>query len=207
MTEGHVPPVKMNKVLNPGRDRSLMADRIMDHAQWLVQTRGYNGFSYAEIADELGIRKATIHYYFRTKSDLCVSLLRRYRAGFRGKVASATEPLASAKARLILYISLYQQALEDGRLCPCGVLTGELESLDPDIRAEVRGFFDEQIAWVEFQLAEAQRQGDLRVSHPLRQLAASVFGMVEGAMLLARAAGDSGVLSDAIAGAMAMVFA
>jgi TetR/AcrR family transcriptional repressor of nem operon len=193
--------------LHSGGDGNPMAHRIMDHAQLLVQTGGYNGFSYAQIADELGIRKATIHYYFRAKSDLCVSLLRRYRSRFRSRVAEVTEPLVSPRERLRVYISLYQQALEDGRLCPCGVLTTELETLDAEIRAEVRGFFDEQIGWVESQLAEARRQGELRVDHPVRQLAASIFGTIEGAMLLAKAAGETGVLADAVAGSMALVFA
>jgi hypothetical protein len=79
--------------------------------------------------------------------------------------------------------------------------------LGPEIRAEIRGFFDEQIGWVEHQLAEARRQKELRVDHPVRQIAASIFGMIEGAMLLARAAEDGGVLADAVAGSMAIVFA
>lgn len=74
-----------------------MADRIMDHAQLLVQMVGYNGFSYADIAQKLGIRKATIHYYFPTKSGLCAGLLRRYRKRFREKVAQGTDSLSSPR--------------------------------------------------------------------------------------------------------------
>lgn len=178
----------------------------MDHAQLLVQTLGYNGFSYADIAEQLGIRKATIHYYFRTKAALCASLLRRYRSRFREKVARETASLASPKDRLKLYISFYEEALADGRLCPCGVLTGELLGLEPEIRDEVRGFFDEQILWVEGELIEARERGEIRLAEPARQLAASIFGMIEGGMLLARAKNDASVLADAVAGSLAMVF-
>ncbi|MES1258314.1 MAG: TetR/AcrR family transcriptional regulator [Acidobacteriota bacterium] len=185
---------------------TTMADRIMDHAQLLVQTVGYNGFSYADIALELGIRKATIHYYFRTKAELCAGVLQRYRARFRLLLADSVAGISSPKERLYLYLSFYQAALADGRLCPCGVLTGELPGLAPEVQAEVRGFFDEQIAWVEAQLSEARAHGELRVKQPARQLATSIFGMVEGGMLLARASGDPGMLAEAIAGSMSLVF-
>jgi len=184
-----------------------MADRILDHAQLLVQTVGYNGFSYADIAQELGIRKATIHYYFRTKAMLCATLLRRYRGRFREKVQTATEPLASPQAKLKLYISFYQQALEDGRLCPCGVLTGELVSLEPEIRDEISGFFDEQIGWVETQLKEARRHGELPGTHNLHAIAAGIFAVIEGGMLLARATNNTAILAEAISGSLALVFA
>jgi TetR/AcrR family transcriptional repressor of nem operon len=184
-----------------------MADRIMDHAQLMVQTVGYNGFSYADIALELGIRKASIHYYFPTKSELCAGMLRRYRRRFRQRVAEGTGALASPRQRLEMYLSYYREALGDGRLCPCGVLTGELLSLDREIRDEVRGFFDEQIEWVENQLVEARAYGELRREIPARQLAASVFGMIEGGMLLARARNDDAVLAEAIAGSLSLVFA
>ena len=187
-------------------DTSPMAHRILDHAQLLVQTVGYNGFSYAEIAEELGIRKATIHYYFRTKTELCVTLLRRYRTRFRSKVSEATEPLASARERLSLYISFYQEASAEGRLCPCGVLTGELDTLDPDIRGEIRGFFEEQIAWIEAQFAEARRSKELRCNQPARELAVALIGVIEGGMLVARSMGDTKVFADAISGTMSVMF-
>lgn len=92
-------------------------------------------------------------------------------------------------------------------MCPCGVLTGELLSLEPEIRDEVRGFFDEQIAWMEVQLRQAGADGDLRTDCPALQLAASIFGMIEGGMLLARAKNDIAVLADAVTGSLSLVFA
>ncbi|HJT14927.1 MAG TPA: helix-turn-helix domain-containing protein, partial [Dongiaceae bacterium] len=52
--------------------------RILDVAQGLIQQRGYNGFSYRDIADEVGIRAPTIHYYFPAKADLAAALVDRY---------------------------------------------------------------------------------------------------------------------------------
>lgn len=183
-----------------------MADRIMDCAQLLVQTNGYNGFSYADIAGELGIRNATIHYYFRAKADLCTALLRRYRDRFRLKVTQGTDPMPSPREKLTLYMSYYAEALSDGRLCPCGVLSTELLSLDATSRQEIRGFFSEQIAWVQSQIIAARDSGHLRTVQPMRQVAAGIFSAIQGGMLLARALEDPQVLTDAMAASLAFVF-
>lgn len=178
----------------------------MDCAQWLVQTGGYNGFSYADIAEELGIRKATIHYYFRTKAQLSTELLRRYRDRFRAKVSQAMALLDSPQARVTLYLSYYEEALGDGRLCPCGVLAGELAALPVEAREEVRGFFIEQAEWLEDQLAEAREMGQFQASRDTRGVALSVLGMIEGGMLLARASNDPRMLSESVASTLSLVF-
>lgn len=51
------------------------AQRILDTAQDLIRHRGYSAFSYADIADRVGIRKASIHYHFAAKEDLVLSLI------------------------------------------------------------------------------------------------------------------------------------
>lgn len=55
-------------------------NEILDCAQTLIQKRGYNGFSYADISSTVGIRKASIHHHFSTKVDLAVAVVERYRA-------------------------------------------------------------------------------------------------------------------------------
>ena len=45
------------------------AQRILDIAERLVQTRGFNGFSYADIAGALAVTKASLHYHFPTKAE------------------------------------------------------------------------------------------------------------------------------------------
>ena len=63
--------------------RSETAEQILDLAETLIQTRGYSAFSYQDIADSLGIRKASIHYHFPSKSDLGVAVVDRYMSPFR----------------------------------------------------------------------------------------------------------------------------
>lgn len=183
-----------------------MADRIMDHAQLLVQTVGYDGFSYADIALELGIRNATIHYYFPGKADLCRRLLQRYRSRFRNKVAQAMVPIGAPRRRLELYLSFYQEALADGRLCPCGVLTTELAHLSPEVQAEVREFFEEQIEWVAVELERARILGEVASVPSPHQMAVSLFGMIEGGMLLSRSMGNAGLMCDSAQTLLALIF-
>src|SRR5579862_1588267 len=59
-------------------EKSSTRDRILDIAQRLIQSRGYNAFSFDDLAEELDIRTASIHYHFPTKADLGIALLRRY---------------------------------------------------------------------------------------------------------------------------------
>src|SRR5215472_3290331 len=98
------------------------ASRILDVAERLAQVRGFNGFSYADIAAELGITKAALHYHFAGKADLGEALIGRYADRFGQALAalSATEPTAAGKLRG--YADLYLGVLRDHRMCLCGIL-------------------------------------------------------------------------------------
>ena len=56
--------------------------RILDIAERLVQIRGFNGFSYADVAAELQITTAALHYHFTGKPQLGLALIDRYAARF-----------------------------------------------------------------------------------------------------------------------------
>src|SRR5579862_413483 len=81
--------------------------RILDVAERLVQTRGFNGFSYADIALEVGITKASLHYHFATKAELGRRLIARYTQGFEGALRSITAQLPHAAEQLRAYVKLY----------------------------------------------------------------------------------------------------
>src|ERR1700691_4766243 len=105
------------------------ADRVLDAAEALAQTRGFNGFSYAHIAEQLGITKASLHYHFRSKAQLGEALIARYARRFASALAEidAAEPDASDK--LTAYAALYSGVLDGGRMCLCGMLAAEYETL------------------------------------------------------------------------------
>ena len=77
-------------------------ERILNAAERLMVSCGYNAFSYADISAEVGIGKATIHHHFPTKADLAAAVLARYRKNNRSSVeglfAAVNDPAARLEA-------------------------------------------------------------------------------------------------------------
>ena len=164
--------------------------RILDAAQRLVQTRGYNGFSYADVAEHVGIRKASIHYHFPNKGDLGRELVARYRARFRRELARIGGGSGDTRRRLERYAGLYRAVLEDeGRMCLCGMMAADLVTLPEGVQEEVRGFFSENAAWLATVLGEGREAGALGFEGGPEAEAQLLLSSLEGAMLLARSHG------------------
>src|SRR5438270_10797477 len=119
------------------------AERILDIAQRLVQTRGFNNFSYADVAKELGITTASLHYHFRGKAELGRALITRYAERFGEALDRIDHEIPDARAKLKAYADLYAGVLEGDRMCMCGVLAAEYQTLPRPMRRAVIGFFDE----------------------------------------------------------------
>ena len=172
------------------RHQTDTSARIMDAAQLLVQTRGYNGFSYADVAEMVGIRKASIHYHFPNKGDLGRDLVARYRASFRGELDRTWRGMEDPLGKLERYVGLYRAVLEDdGRMCLCGMMAADLAALPEEVREEVRGFFAENAAWLTEVLLEGREAGILTFDGQPEAEAQLRLSSLEGAMLLARSHG------------------
>src|SRR5690348_7073831 len=113
------------------------ADRILDVAERLVQTRGFNSFSYADIAKELGITTASLHYHFRGKAELGQALIDRYAERFTGDLAQIDRDTPNALAKLETYADLYSGVLKGKRMCMCGILAAEYQTLPKSMRRSV----------------------------------------------------------------------
>ncbi|WP_119302108.1 TetR/AcrR family transcriptional regulator [Dongia deserti] len=162
--------------------------RILDVAQRLIQERGYNGFSYRDIADEVGIRAPTIHYYFPSKSDLAAALVDRYAT----VMAELCTALAKAEPKAWKRLSRYFQAtrqimLEQRHVCLCGVLAMEANSLPDNVRRAVDRFFDTSRKWLADQLREAKARGDIDFAGSADDVAAMIISTMQGSLLLSRA--------------------
>src|ERR1700678_4839253 len=94
-----------------GQETVSTRTRILDVAERLVQVRGFNGFSYADVAAELGITKAALHYHFASKSALGAALIDRYGARLSQNLARISSADRSAVARLRGYAALYRDLL------------------------------------------------------------------------------------------------
>src|SRR3954453_15192527 len=92
------------------------AGRILDSAERLVQARGFNGFSYADVAGELGVTKASLHYHFAGKTELGHALIARYAERFSLALEPIDETVPTAPAKLAAYAALYADVLQRRRM-------------------------------------------------------------------------------------------
>src|SRR5580698_9852948 len=108
--------------------------RILDIAERLVQTRGFNAFSYADIAATMNITKASLHYHFPTKAKLGERLVERYQESFLGALERIDRTCSNAGAKLRAYVGIYAEVLENDRMCLCGMLAADYATLPEAIR-------------------------------------------------------------------------
>jgi TetR/AcrR family transcriptional repressor of nem operon len=160
--------------------------RILDVAEKLVQTRGFNGFSYADIADELHVTKASLHYHFRSKADLGRSLIERYEKNFLAALATIDTQSKDARDKLRRYAAIYGDVLGDNRMCLCGMLAAEFGTLPEPMRAEMRHYFDANEKWLTTVLKEGKKEKSLSFSGSPNEVAQALIGSLEGAMMIAR---------------------
>ena len=161
-------------------------ERILDVAEGLVQTRGVNGMSYADISAALGITKASLHYHFPSKNDLVHALIDRYSGRFFRALASIEETETDAAARLRAYAHVYGSVLEGGRMCLCGMLASDFQTLTPAGQADVAAYFETNAEWLERVIAKGIREGQLSPTMSPRVAAATLLAGLEGAMLVSR---------------------
>jgi TetR/AcrR family transcriptional repressor of nem operon len=166
------------------------AHRILDVAERLVQTRGFNGFSYGDVAVEVAISTASMHYHFATKGELGRELIVRYRGRFCQALQAIEASDGTAVEKLRGYAALYAGVLRADRMCMCGMLAAEFSTLPEPMQAEVRGFFDANEVWLARILAGGQREGTVRAGAPAA-MAQMVLGALEGAALIARSYADT----------------
>lgn len=167
-----------------------MRDKIIASAQRLVQQRGFNGFSYADIADEVGIRKASLHHYFPTKSNLGLVLIDQYTALLDSELVHIIASSMKANAKLGAYVELYRGSLLANRMCLGGMLASEALTLDPAMLPGIKRFFDRNTEWLTEILAVGKSQQIFTFSGTAADHARMIVSALQGALLIARATGD-----------------
>jgi TetR/AcrR family transcriptional regulator, transcriptional repressor for nem operon len=174
----------------PRPARPAASQRILDVAEQLAQTRGFNGFSYGDIADQLLVTKASLHYHFPSKAELGRALIARYRVAFGEALEAIYLGTQSGPQRLRKYASLYDSVMRNNRMCLCGMLAAEYETLPGAMQGELREFFDANERWLAAVLEDGRRAGDLSFRGNAKVRARVVLGALEGAMLVARTYAD-----------------
>jgi TetR/AcrR family transcriptional repressor of nem operon len=201
MTRRHAP--------TPAGPESSRDEQILDLAEMLIQTRGYSAFSYQDIADAIGIRKASIHYHFASKAALGIAVIDRYDARFSAALAAiAADAAQSSMAMLDVYTQPYRAFADTpDKVCLSAALAGEMLALPDEVRVRVSRFFAGHQAWLTQIMERGAGTGEFRLSAPPARMARMAFASLQGALLVKRTTGDASQLDDVIAALKAQIAA
>lgn len=169
------------------------AVQIRETAHDLIAERGYFGFSYADIAEAVGIRKASIHHHFPSKVDLVVATLKEYRAKLVEGTGGLDREVADPMQRIRMYVQHWAECVKSNNrpICIAALLSAELPALPEEIQAEVRLHFQYLVSWVRTTFEEGTGRGRIRLRDSAEVEAQAFVALVHGAMISARALGSS----------------
>lgn len=182
--------------------------KLIDSARLLIQTRGYNGFSYADVAEQVQVRKASIHHHFPTKADLARAVVDESRA----LIVEQTRILAGGAfdpaEQLRMYTGYWEKCIADASapFCVAGMLATELPTLPADLADHVREHFRALSNWLETVLTKGAQMGLFELQGTARLEAESFMSTVYGAMLTARAFSDPKVFAEIVESGLNKLF-
>lgn len=135
-------------------ERSPKAREIMANTRQLLTTGGYKNFSYADLAERVGIRKASIHHHFPGKEDLVKAVVQEYRAEAQAGMEAMDQQIKDPLVKVKAYADYWSACIKDGTspFCICVMLAVELPTLPTDIAGEVTGHFSDLSGWLSSQL-------------------------------------------------------
>lgn len=175
--------------------RESKKQSILDAAERMARDGGYHDVSFRRIADDVGIKSASVFHHFASKEQLGAAVARRYTDRFMEIIGDPHEASLSTTEKLARYCDAFRQAQKiDGRMCLCGMLGAEISSLPSDVAKEVRRFFDLNIGWLEAAFTSAR--GETSTKGDARGKAAMVLSALEGALIVSRATGDASLLDQ-----------
>lgn len=167
--------------------------QLLDCAEGLIQTRGFNDFSFRDLADSVGISSASVHHHYRTKEDLGVAVTYRYTERFIATLNKEAEKNNEPKKLLNTYIKLFRNSLlDDGRMCLCGMLGAEVSSLPKSVAKETKIFFEKNIEW----LTSIFKLNNTKSSIQPENKAKILLSTLEGAMILSRTNENNKLFDD-----------
>jgi len=167
---------------------SLTAERLMDLAEERIRDAGYRGFSFRELAAEMGIKSASVHHHFPTKAGMAAAVARRYGERFFDLVGPRSGECANDV--IATYRAIFRNVIErDGRMCLNGMLGAEAGGIPSEVAGEIETFFRRCIEDL-----SARIGGSDAVERAFHVMAA-----LEGGLILARAYGDISAFDHATA--------
>lgn len=175
------------------------SDKIMDLAQDYIQTRGYNAFSYKDLANDLGIKTASIHYHFPKKADLGAAIVQRYTETFMALYGGQEPTGDNHLEQFQTYLGPFIETSNSGvRICLCGALGGEVGSLPDAIQTEVVRFIEYHEHWLSRLLDAGRSAGSFKFPGNADDMARVIFSTLQGALTISRAKNNSAHFENAV---------
>ena len=177
---------------------SPKAQEIIRRTNELLASGGYNGFSYADIAQLVDVRKASIHHHFPAKADLVKATVALHRDAVRRGLQALDGSTADPLERLIAYCGFWAACIEESNppICICALLAAELPAVPAEVAEEVKGHFKDLHAWMAAVMEQGRSMGTMRLTDTPPAEASLFMASIHGAMLTARAAGDASLFRE-----------
>jgi len=173
-------------------------EALVQAAESLMRTKGYAAFSYADLSQIVGIRKASIHHHFPTKEDLGIAIVEEYIARVRTEFQRIENVHADFRGRLNAYVTAFRASSEGGLLPLCGALAAEMAALPLGLQKITHDFFDMQLKWLTSILDMGVSNGELPQQTKSRQKAFLLLSMLEGASFINWATKENDAIGDEI---------
>jgi len=168
---------------------------LLKEAETLVRTHGFAAFSYADLSEQVGIKKASIHHHFPTKEALGGALIDGYLVKFEEALQNILDEEMQAGKRLRRYADFFNRSIMDGMLPLCGALSAEMSALPKSMQRRVRHFFALHLKWFEQVIRAGVAAKELRSNIDVKRTATLILSTLEGASLVAWATGDTGAIN------------
>lgn len=153
----------------------------------LLQSKGYDGFSYKDISGPMGVKNAAIHYHFPSKTDLALAMIERYQSILREKTASFMAYGGSAREQLEGFISFTRcECMSDRSICPLGALSVNVDSLDKKVVNALQRFMEDSHKWLTRVLEVGREQGEVTFEGDAEKRAWTLLAVFQGARQLVR---------------------
>lgn len=160
-------------------------EQLLEHTLVLIRSRGFNGFSYRDLAELVGVKTSSIHYYFPSKDDLVLEAVQEYSRRISERLGniSPDQPVLEQARQ---YLDPLRQTCGSGQICLAGMLSTEILSLPPAVHHVLKEFYQVNEAWLAKLLERGQKERDVPYPVPPAMLAQVIYGSLQSGLIAAR---------------------
>lgn len=172
---------------------------LLNSAEFAARRLGFDGFSYADLAEDVGIRKASIHHHFPSKANLSVALMQRYHENVHSICSKIETNFSTGGARLLELVGLYRAGSDEGKqLCLCTSFSASRDSLSPDVVHQISLFRTMVTGWIASAFERGREDGSISGIVDPDLEASATMSLLEGAQLAARAEENPVLFENAV---------